>query len=367
MTTTKVAIQVRRDTATNWSTNNPVPKSGEWCFETDTGKVKIGNGSSNYNSLGYIALNTDVVEALKGFKEVDRVYDGENLATKFASEISGYTDIYAWLKARIYANNFTGIHVGDYFQYSQTAQTITDGNTTISLPAKTMTAKIMGIDTYYQYGDTAVPHHIDFITTTNIGVNIQWNPQNNNNGTADQENPWLASKLYACLNGVDNYSTNAYNSIPHGYAITNSSGSVLASMPANLQSAIVTKRQYMSKRYSNSGLLTAASGGVWGNMGKLWLPTEQEVYGQSIHSGGSKEANTGLDRGIMGTPVQYPLFAGTAGDRNKKLLGRASWWLASVPTGSSARACLVYSYGYAGAFDCANTAVGAPVCFRITA
>jgi len=51
MTTTTETIQVRQDTSTNWSTNNPVPKAGEWCFETDTGIVKMGDGSTAYNSL----------------------------------------------------------------------------------------------------------------------------------------------------------------------------------------------------------------------------------------------------------------------------------------------------------------------------
>ena len=47
-------IQIRRDTSTNWSTNNPTPASGEPCYETDTGKFKIGNGTTPYNNLEYI-------------------------------------------------------------------------------------------------------------------------------------------------------------------------------------------------------------------------------------------------------------------------------------------------------------------------
>lgn len=47
-------IQVRRDTASNWTTNNPTPASGEICYETDTGKLKIGNGSTPYTNLPYI-------------------------------------------------------------------------------------------------------------------------------------------------------------------------------------------------------------------------------------------------------------------------------------------------------------------------
>lgn len=47
-------IQVRRDTASNWTTNNPTPASGEMCYETDTGKLKIGNGTDTYTNLPYI-------------------------------------------------------------------------------------------------------------------------------------------------------------------------------------------------------------------------------------------------------------------------------------------------------------------------
>lgn len=46
-------IQLRRDTAANWTTNNPTPASGEPCFETDTGKFKIGDGVTTYNNLPY--------------------------------------------------------------------------------------------------------------------------------------------------------------------------------------------------------------------------------------------------------------------------------------------------------------------------
>jgi hypothetical protein len=46
-------IQVRRDTAANWSSVNPVMASGELGFETDTGVLKIGDGSTAWNSLTY--------------------------------------------------------------------------------------------------------------------------------------------------------------------------------------------------------------------------------------------------------------------------------------------------------------------------
>jgi len=47
-------IQVRRGTAAQWTSANPTLASGEWGFESDTGKVKIGNGSSAWSALSYV-------------------------------------------------------------------------------------------------------------------------------------------------------------------------------------------------------------------------------------------------------------------------------------------------------------------------
>jgi hypothetical protein len=47
-------IQVRRDSASTWASVNPTLADGELGFETDTGKVKIGTGSTAWNSLDYI-------------------------------------------------------------------------------------------------------------------------------------------------------------------------------------------------------------------------------------------------------------------------------------------------------------------------
>jgi hypothetical protein len=50
-----VKIQLRRDTATNWSTINPILAQGEPGYETDTGKLKFGDGSLHWNDLSYFA------------------------------------------------------------------------------------------------------------------------------------------------------------------------------------------------------------------------------------------------------------------------------------------------------------------------
>lgn len=46
-------IQIRRDTSNNWATYNPVLADGEFALETDTRKLKIGNGEQPYNDLAY--------------------------------------------------------------------------------------------------------------------------------------------------------------------------------------------------------------------------------------------------------------------------------------------------------------------------
>ena len=50
-------IQLRRDTAANWTSANPTLSSGELGYETDTGKFKIGNAAGTaWTSLSYAAV-----------------------------------------------------------------------------------------------------------------------------------------------------------------------------------------------------------------------------------------------------------------------------------------------------------------------
>jgi hypothetical protein len=48
-----VKIQVRRGTASAWTSANPTLSAGEIGFETDTLKIKIGDGTTAWTSLGY--------------------------------------------------------------------------------------------------------------------------------------------------------------------------------------------------------------------------------------------------------------------------------------------------------------------------
>lgn len=46
-------IQLRRDTAANWTSVNPTLSQGEQGYETDTGNFKIGDGTTVWSGLTY--------------------------------------------------------------------------------------------------------------------------------------------------------------------------------------------------------------------------------------------------------------------------------------------------------------------------
>jgi hypothetical protein len=46
-------IQLRRDTASAWAASNPVLLAGEVGVETDTRRLKIGDGETSWSGLGY--------------------------------------------------------------------------------------------------------------------------------------------------------------------------------------------------------------------------------------------------------------------------------------------------------------------------
>lgn len=53
-------IQLRRGTAAAWTSANPTLAQGEFGVETDTYKLKLGDGSSAWNSLGYYIPTQDL-------------------------------------------------------------------------------------------------------------------------------------------------------------------------------------------------------------------------------------------------------------------------------------------------------------------
>lgn len=249
-------------------------------------------------------------------------YTERDLTTVFASEISGYSDVWAWIKARITAANWDGLMIGDYIPFQMNGQTVK--------------AQIAGIDTYYGVMNEAVGHHIDFISRDCFNAAMKWNTTNTNQGTASESSPWLASNAYSVLNGT------WYNYLPTA-----------------LKSVIVEKSFLVETRYSSSGPLTASNSWKWANIGKLWLPSVYEIVGSNVWgTQGYSEAHA----------VQYPIFANSWQYRRKGAGnggGICDWWIMTPSGVSSAAVCVVDTTGLVNYTGAADHEFREPVCFRI--
>lgn len=289
------------------------------------------------NYVDQINLNGNVGD-IKGCGD-DRYYPGVDLTTQFASEIAGYSDPWAWIKARIRAGDFSKLHVADYIPV-----TCTNGTK--------FNARIAGINTYKGYGDTAVGNHIDFISASVWPTTFKMNLKNFNNGLdADHQYPWLSSNGYHFLNSLAGNVPNGTGNLPETEAVDYTAGGVYFFLPDALKNVIVEKRMYIPKRFSASGIQSEDNAGGWENIGKLWLPSEVEVTGAPIW---------GCNKyGAMGS-VQYPLFANNM-NRN---IGRLPWWTLSATSGYATSFVYVYYIGTVYSYYASSDLRG-PVCFRV--
>jgi hypothetical protein len=124
-----VRIQIRRGTASDWSTTNPTLAAGEIGLETDTLKFKIGNGSSAWNSITSYAnvVPTDLNNTLDGYLETG------DLGVTVAELVEG----------NLYVPG-TDIELADTHTVTISSSNATDDRT-ITLPNATTT--LVGTDT----------------------------------------------------------------------------------------------------------------------------------------------------------------------------------------------------------------------------
>jgi hypothetical protein len=76
----KVQMQQRRDTAAGWTSADPTLLAGELGFETDTNKIKIGDGSTAWSSLSYIPAFAISAHPLATADIADDAINGDKLA-----------------------------------------------------------------------------------------------------------------------------------------------------------------------------------------------------------------------------------------------------------------------------------------------
>lgn len=277
--------------------------------------------------------------------DIDQTYVGQDLTVKFADEIKGYSDEWAWAKARKNAGNYAGMHVGDYIP-------ITCSNGYV------LKAQIAGINTYTGYGDQQVGNHIDFICKELWNDLHVMNKVNYNNGNANSPSPFLASDLNYWLNSMSGNVPNSTSDAAVTTEVDYTTDGVLYYLPDKLKNQIVPKRILLPSRYTAGSVLTSDNSWAWQSTNKLWIPSEVEVYGAPCWG------NSGYGAGGF---VQYPYFANNMNRAKKRCSNNDhyGWWLLSAYSGYSTTFAVVGGYGYCNYSSATNIWIAAPVCFRI--
>ena len=113
-------MQVRRGTASSWTSTNPTLAAGELGFETDTGKFKIGTGSSTWNSLLYAGGGQSSLTTYQ--------YTATAAQTTFSgTDANGNTLSYTVGSIQVYLNGALLQNTADYAATNGTSVVLTAG------------------------------------------------------------------------------------------------------------------------------------------------------------------------------------------------------------------------------------------------
>lgn len=234
---------------------------------------------------------------------------------------------YTWtqLREKCTTGNYSDLRIGDY----KTIE-LTNG--------ETVKVQIAGIDTYKGTYSGMISHHIDWISKDCLATSYAWNDESSsgmNNGTSDENKPYLASSIYQTLNN------DIYNILP-----------------ADLRNSLTEKFILCENRYSNSGILSDSTKGTIVSVGYVWLPSEYEVFGSIV---------MGTNKWSAGGAVQYPIFNGSWSHRLKGIGNEGSagdWWLMNPMGGAFNSSLVVSKEGYVDNVSVTENKY-VPLCFRI--
>ena len=288
----------------------------------------VAAGTTTYDAANLAATNA-LASATKAAQEAeyDRqvvmgTYAGRNLEAVFADEIAECANVAEWLNGRVTTGDFTGLRVFDYVDI-----TLSDG--------KVFRYRIASVDPYLHACTPEITaHHVIMVPDQVWPDSVIWK-SDNNNGTATYKNPYRASNLYTWYNDT-----------------------FFPKLPQEWRSVIATHRALLEERYNASSTLNASSSWSWCDLGKVWAPSEKEVYGDVAW--GTPGYSQGFD-------CHFSEFFKTTGDRIRRNHNgdRCSWWLRGVSGSSSSHACYVYGIGIAHSSSVSGTYVRALPCFRV--
>lgn len=341
-------------------------------------------------------------------------YVGADLTTKFADEIATFDSVWTWIQHRIQSGNFLGLNIGDYIPF-----TSTDSRSERAYIAGINTYKYLGSAS----GDTSnrVGNHIDFITGVwNTNWKPKINPAGYNNGLVPVETitgdgttteftltkqmtevntikqgstsitdwtydastytitfveapaagaitvtgkgtgyPWLTCNLYYYINSLAGQVPNGTALNPAVAHVDYTQSGIYYYLPEALKDVIVNKYSILEARYSASAIKNSATSFDFKYIGKLWVPSEIEMYGGPRFGDKSSILNNGVDN-----TSHYPLFDNM--NNRIRSTGVGGMWLLNPAYGQTAYWC---AHAYSGAATMVSLTSGnlsGPVGFRIS-
>lgn len=232
--------------------------------------------------------------------EVNGVYEGVNLVEAFSQEIAAFPSVWAWMQDRIERGDFSGLHVGDYvpvqlgpYYSGQAFSALVDGEGLNDIyVSETLKCRIAGID--MDRGWLTGKHHIDFASDESLlalSQNGRWTRSRMNlmpyyNGTPDGTgSPWLDSNLYLWLNSlagevIEAVEVDGENVLSRSTTqVDYTNSGVFYYLPEDLKAVITEKKAWLPVLYQSDKLEKTSKKNIYAKVGKLWIPSEYEVFG----------------------------------------------------------------------------------------
>lgn len=197
-------LQIRRDLSTNWTSKNPILLSGELGFETNTNKIKIGDGSSTWSALPYItddyvlktlkingkALTSNLDLTPEDIEAAPAVHDHDDLyftESEITSKLQGKVDVVSGkgLSTNDFTNDYKEqVDKNTNSRHDHSNKTILD-NTSASYTTEEKT-KLSGI-----------------AAGAEVNVQADWNVQTETSDAYIKNKPQIPSKISDLENDSD--------------------------------------------------------------------------------------------------------------------------------------------------------------------
>jgi hypothetical protein len=316
-------LQQRRGTAASWTSTNPTLAAGEIGFESDTGKIKIGTGSTAWNALAYTASSTAVTY----------LYNATAAQTTFSgADANGLTLAYTVGAEQVYLNGALQVRGSDYTATNGTSIVLTSGALVNDVLNVIAFSALALSDTYTQAQADArfVQQSTNFFAGKNRIINGDFSINQRNLTTTSTDGAYGFDRFYwSGIDGTNSYSAQTFTpgAAPvAGYEAINFAR--VASSGQTLVSAQTTLRQKIEDVRTFAGQPVTVSFWAKANTGTPSIAVELT---QNFGSGGSAAVtgNISTKQAITTSWARYT-WTGTLPSVSGKTIGTSSFIDATI-------------------------------------